>query len=61
MSSEYLRPTQAAELLGVSVSMLAKRRMAGLAPKFIKVGGAVRYERTELIQFMAANTRPLAG
>src|SRR5947199_1646105 len=38
-----LYPAQVAKLLGVSHSWLAKSRLNGTGPRFIKIGRAVRY------------------
>ena len=38
-----LHPPQVAKLLGVSNSWLAKSRLNGTGPRFIKIGRAVRY------------------
>ena len=38
-----LHPAQVAKLLGVSLSWLAKSRLNGTGPRFIKIGRAVRY------------------
>ncbi|MCP4933201.1 MAG: helix-turn-helix domain-containing protein [bacterium] len=44
-----LRPPEAAEYLGVSTSTLAKRRLRGELPAFIKLGKkAVGYRREDL-------------
>jgi hypothetical protein len=41
-------PCEAAEYCRISTSTLAKRRLAGLPPTFVKFGRSVRYERVEL-------------
>jgi predicted DNA-binding transcriptional regulator AlpA len=41
---KLLKPVAAAAYLGLSESTLAKRRMRGEGPPYIKIGGAVRYE-----------------
>jgi predicted DNA-binding transcriptional regulator AlpA len=41
--TQFLTPTQMAERLGVKTKTLANQRSAGTGPKFVKVGGAVRY------------------
>ena len=43
-----LTPKEAAELLKVSGSFLAKARMSGDGPPFIKIGRAVRYSDAAL-------------
>lgn len=39
----YLTPAQMAERMGVTVKTLANQRSRKTGPKFVKVGGAVRY------------------
>jgi predicted DNA-binding transcriptional regulator AlpA len=53
---EYLKPRQAAEYLNSSTSTLAKRRLYGGGPKFSRIGRAIRYAKSDLDAFMAANT-----
>lgn len=45
---EYLTPRQVAEVLGVSTEGLQKMRSEGRGPKFVKVGGRIRYRRSDL-------------
>jgi predicted DNA-binding transcriptional regulator AlpA len=52
-----LTPKQAARLLNLSVSWLAKRRLAGDGPPYAKLGGAVRYTEGSLQQWMKAQQR----
>ena len=52
-----LTPKQAARLLNLSVSWLAKRRLAGDGPPYAKLGGAVRYAESSLQQWMRAQQR----
>ena len=53
----YLRPTQAAEYSGIPVSTLAKRRLRGQDPQYIKIGSAVFYDRQDLDALMASSIR----
>ena len=39
----YLNPAEMADRMGVTVKTLANLRSAKKGPKFVKVGGAVRY------------------
>lgn len=55
----YLTPPEAAEYLRISTSTLAKLRVYGGGPAFTRIGRAIRYTRTELDAFMAAQSRPL--
>lgn len=52
-----LTPTEAAKELKVSLSFLAKARMNGTGPAFIRCGRAVRYSVTALEVYKAAQTR----
>jgi excisionase family DNA binding protein len=59
MTSEvYLTPREAAEYLRTSVSTLAKRRLYNDAPKFCRIGTAIRYRMSDLDEFMAHNRVP---
>jgi predicted DNA-binding transcriptional regulator AlpA len=52
-----LTPKEAAKLLRVSTSWLAKARMRGDGPPFIKIGRAIRYADAALIQWMKSCQR----
>jgi excisionase family DNA binding protein len=52
---KLLTPKEAAELLKVSVSWLAKARMRGDGPPFIKIGRSIRYSELALLQWMKAH------
>jgi excisionase family DNA binding protein len=54
---KLLTPKEAAELLKVSLSWLAKARMRGDGPPFIKIGRAVRYSEAALLQWMKSQQR----
>ena len=47
-----LLPEQAAQILNLSESWLAKGRAAGYGPQFIKIGRAVRYSKSGLRKFI---------
>ena len=47
-----LTAKQAAHYLSISTKWLANQRWQGTAPKFIRVGGAVRYRISDLEQFL---------
>lgn len=47
-----LTPNETAERLKVSLSWLAKARMRGDGPAYIKVGRAVRYTQAALLQWL---------
>ena len=51
------RTRSAACYLGVSESWLAKRRLRGVAPEYLKLGKTVVYDQDELDRFLAACRR----
>jgi excisionase family DNA binding protein len=52
-----LTPKEAAKLLKVSVSWLAKARMRGDGPPYIRIGRSIRYTEAALIQWMKSRQR----
>ena len=52
-----LLPEEAAEILNLSTSWLAKARMDGTGPEYVKFGRAVRYKRSGLLKFIQEQTR----
>jgi excisionase family DNA binding protein len=52
-----LTPKEAAARLKVSLSWLAKARMRGDGPAYIKVGRAIRYSEAALHQWLKGNQR----
>src|SRR5262249_4187564 len=52
-----LQPVHVAKLLGVSSSWLAKSRLNGTGPRFIKVGRAVRYAQSAVREFILSRQR----
>jgi predicted DNA-binding transcriptional regulator AlpA len=52
-----LHPVDVAKLLGVSPSWLAKSRLTGTGPRFIKIGRAVRYARSAVREFIVSRQR----
>jgi len=52
-----LAPADAAAVLAVSLSWLAKSRLAGTGPRFVKIGRAVRYPRSSLLEYVKSRTR----
>lgn len=53
-----LQPRDAARILGVSTSWLAKARMYGEGPRFVKIGRrAVRYPESSLREYIKGQTR----
>ena len=53
-----LHPVQVAKLLGVSSSWLAKSRLNGTDPRFVKIGRAVRYAQSAVRDFILASSGP---
>ncbi len=54
---KLLKPADAAEFLGLSTSNLAKRRMTGEGPRFVKMNGAVRYDLEGLQAYVNQSIR----
>ena len=52
-----LTAEETAERLKVSLSWLAKARMRGDGPPFIKIGRSIRYSEATLLQWMKAHQR----
>ena len=52
-----LTPKEAATRLKVSLSWLAKARMRGDGPPYIRIGRSIRYTETGLIQWMKSRQR----
>jgi excisionase family DNA binding protein len=52
-----LTPKEAAKLLKVSLSWLAKARMRGDGPPYIRVGRQIRYSEAALLQWMKSRQR----
>ena len=52
-----LTPQDAANFLGISLSWLAKRRLAGDGPPYLKIGRCIRYSEAALVQWLKSRTR----
>jgi len=52
-----LTAPQTAAFLGVSLSWLAKARVTGEGPRFVKIGRAVRYVDSAVRDYIRARTR----
>jgi predicted DNA-binding transcriptional regulator AlpA len=52
-----LTPKDAAKLLKVSLSWLAKARMRGDGPPYIRIGRSIRYSETALLHWMKSHQR----
>ena len=50
-------PKTAAATLNVSVSWLAKARLFGNGPRYVKIGRAVRYPESSLREYIKIRTR----
>jgi predicted DNA-binding transcriptional regulator AlpA len=58
LPADTLQPSkEVAKLLGVSDSWLAKSRLTGTGPPFVKVGRAVRYRLSAVQDYIKARTR----
>ena len=49
----YLKPREAAVYLGSAVSTLAKLRVRGDGPVFLRLGKSIRYRKSDLDAWMA--------
>ena len=56
-SHELLTEREAAELLRQKVKTLQARRVSGGGAPFVKLGRTVRYRRSDLLAYIAANVR----
>ena len=52
-----LTPREAANFLRLSLSWLAKARMRGDGPPYVKLGRAIRYSEGALVQWMKSRLR----
>ena len=50
-------PKEAAQFLKLSTSWLAKARMRGDGPRYIKFGRAIRYSEADLLQWISSQRR----
>ena len=48
--------TQTAELLNISIRTLQAWRIKLTGPRFVRVGRAIRYRRSDLLAWIEANT-----
>ncbi len=60
VGNRFLRPREAAEILGVSPRTLDRRRSRGLGPAYYKFGSAVRYRLSDLNAW-AGTRQDIAG
>jgi hypothetical protein len=52
-----LSPKESGKVLKVSLSWLAKARMRGDGPPYMKIGTSIRYSETALVQWMKSRQR----
>ncbi len=52
-----LKEAEAAAILNIEVATLRRWRWAGKPPRFLKIGGAVRYDQGDLAAFIEAGRR----
>ena len=60
MPSEFrsvMTPREAAASLSLSVGGLAKMRLTGDSPRFVKIGASVRYRRGDLDAWLQSRIR----
>jgi predicted site-specific integrase-resolvase len=57
MSDALLTPEEAAKRLTLQPKTLARWRWAGHGPRFIKIGGRVRYAERDIVAFIEAGIR----
>jgi hypothetical protein len=55
--SEYQPPSQFSRTTGIPESTLAKKRMDGSGPPYVKIGRSVRYPVRAGLEWMAAQLR----
>jgi excisionase family DNA binding protein len=56
MQSEFHEQAVVASRLGISVRTLERKRVDGTGPKFVRVGRAVRYRESDLVEWLAEQT-----
>jgi predicted DNA-binding transcriptional regulator AlpA len=56
-TDRLLHPKEVAQILQVSISWLAKARLSGTGPTFVKVGRNVRYPAASVRDYIKARTR----
>jgi hypothetical protein len=54
---DLLRPSEAAEYLGMATGTLARWRVSGKGPRYCKIGARVRYPLTSLAEFLRRRER----
>ena len=54
---DLMTPKEAAAFLRLSLSWLAKARMAGEGPPFMQFGRSIRYSKSALVRWMQSQQR----
>jgi predicted DNA-binding transcriptional regulator AlpA len=57
LNERLLTPKEAANFLRLSVSWLAKARMRGDGPPYVKLGRAIRYREGALVEWLRSRQR----
>lgn len=57
MTKIFLTTKEAAELTKLSVAWFNRARWNGSGPKYVKIGNAVRYDESVLLEWLAARER----
>ena len=57
----YLTPRQVSEMTGISLDTLARWRCRKQRVPYLKIGRAVRYERTEVLAYLEQCRVPVSG
>ena len=57
MPEKLLTPEQAAKMLQIRPATLARWRWAGCGPRFVKIGGRVRYAERDIDAFVQSGFR----
>ena len=60
-NQRVLTPKEAAIFVRLSESWLAKARMSGNGPPYVKLGRAVRYRETDLVGWLKSRSRRSTG
>ncbi len=56
-TSRLLKEGEAAKILNLEVATLRRWRWSGRGPRFLKLGGAVRYELADIEAFIEASRK----
>ena len=56
-SERLIKPEEESQLLRVSLSWLAKARMRGDGPPYLKLGRSIRYTEAGILQWMRSRQR----